>query len=108
MKFTKTEVSANVEILKRKLGGEALVPVTIHSSALSDGVCKAGTPIDKDGKVANTASVKGILLYDVYEENPNGSLVVGFATINEKVAKEHSGVTLDDAVKTTLSRVIFE
>lgn len=108
MKFEKSSVVSQPEILKRKLDGTLFVPVTIDASALTEGVCKAGTPIGADGKVANTASVKGILLNDVYAENPNGSLVVAFATINEAVAKEWSGITLDDEVKATLKNVVFE
>lgn len=108
MEFSKKSIDSTPEILKRKLGGELFVPVTIDASALAGGVCKAGTPIGADGKVANTASVKGILLNDVYAENPNGSLIVAFATINETVAEAWSGVTYADAVKTALKNVVFD
>lgn len=108
MVFKTNSVASTPEILKRKLGAELLVPVTIATASFTGGVCKAGTPIDADGAIANTASVKGILLNDVYAENPNGSLVVAYATINKEVAKKHSGVTLDNAVIEKLSNVVFE
>ena len=106
MNVKNTNINSTPEILKRKLGGELLVPVTITEFA--DGVCKAGSPIGADGKIANTADAVGILLYDVYEENPNGSIVKAYATINLANAEANSGLTIDDAVKTTLANVTFE
>lgn len=101
-----TNVTTTPEILKRKLGAEYLVPVTI--SDFTNGVCKAGSPIDEDGAVANTEDAIGILLYDVYEENPNGSLIKAFAVINTANAEANADLTIDDAVKTALPMVIFE
>ena len=100
-----TNINQTPEILKRLLGGELFVPVTI--TEFSNGVCKAGTPIDANGAVANDATAEGILLCDVYEENPNGSLVKAYATINLAKAEENSGLTIADAVKTALD-VTFE
>ena len=101
-----TSVQNAPEILKRKLGAEYLVPITI--TAFNNGVCKAGTPIGADGTVQNGASAVGILLYDVYEQNPNGSLVKAFAVINKANAEANSGLTIDSAVETALPMVIFE
>ena len=106
MVFDTNSVVSTPEILKRKLGGELLVPVTITEFA--DGVCKAGSPIGADGKIANTADAVGILLYDVYEENPNGSIVKAYATINLANAEANSGLTIAEAVKTALANVTFE
>ena len=108
MVYSTKTVGATPEILKRKLGAEYSKPVTLHASALTSGVCKAGTPIDKDGKVANTASAVGILWNDVYAQNPNGSLIVGFAVINLANAEANSGLTISADVKTALSNVVFE
>lgn len=109
MKFENKSVSNQPEILKRKLGGELFVPVTITDATLeSDGVVKAGTPIDADGKIANSADAVGILLYDVYKENPNGSLVKAYATINLANAESNSGLTIDSTVKAALSNIVFE
>ena len=106
MNVKNTNINSTPEILKRKLGGELLVPVTITEFA--NGVCKAGSPIGADGKIANTADAVGILLYDVYEENPNGSIVKAYATINLANAEANSGLTIAEEVKTTLANVTFE
>ena len=106
MNAKNTNVTTTPEILKRKLGAEYLVPVTITEFA--DGVCKAGSPIGADGTIQNGAGVAGILLYDVYEQNPNGSLIKGEAVINLANAEANSGLTIDDAVKTALATVHFE
>lgn len=106
MQVKNTNVTTTPEILKRKLGAEYLVPVTI--TEFEDGVCKAGSPIDADGAVANSADAVGILLYDVYEQNPNGSLIKAFAVVNTANAEANTGLTIEDAVKTALPMVIFE
>lgn len=106
MNVKSTNVTTTPEILKRKLGAEYLVPVTITEFA--DGVCKAGSPIGSDGTIQNGASVEGILLYDVYEQNPNGSLIKGEAVINLANAEANSGLTINEAVKTALATVHFE
>ena len=106
MNVKNTNVTTTPEILKRKLGAEYLVPVTI--TEFSNGVCKAGSPIGSDGTIQNGASVAGILLYDVYEENPNGSLIKGEAVINLANAEANSGLTIEAAVKTALPMIVFE
>lgn len=109
MKFAETSFSNAPEILKRKLGGELIAPVTITDSTLaSAGVVKAGSPINADGEIANTADAVGILLNDVYAENPNGALVKAFATINLANANANSGLTIADAVKSALPNIVFE
>lgn len=109
MKFAETSFSNAPEILKRKLGGELIVPVTITDSTLaSAGVVKAGSPINADGEIANTADAVGILLNDVYAENPNGALVKAFATVNLANANANSGLTIADAVKSALPNIVFE
>ena len=106
MNVKNTNINSTPEILKRKLGGELLVPVTI--TAFDNGVCKAGSPISANGAIANDSTVAGILLYDVYESNPNGSLVKAYATINIANAEANSGLTIAEDVKTTLANVTFE
>lgn len=106
MKYEKTAVNAQPEILKRRLGGELFAPITV--TAFANGVCKAGTPLNASGAVANTAAAVGILLNDVYEENPNGSLIKAFATINKAVAEAHSGITYDEAAIGALKNIVFE
>lgn len=120
MNFTSNAVEMTPEILKRKLGGEYLVPVTIAATEFAyTEVIKAGTPIAADGTVAkdtvvdeytSTSNAVGILLNDVYVENPNGSLIKAFAAVNTANcpvdAEEHSVIT--DAVKAALPLIAFE
>lgn len=108
MKFTEETLTTQKEILKRKLGGELFEEITLDESAFTDGVCKAGNPIAKDGKVDNATAPVGILLNDVYEENPNGTIVKAFAVVNEAKANENAGITIASAVKTALSLIVFE
>lgn len=111
MQYEKTTYAGDVQILKRKpFEGIAM---TLDFSGVADTlesgkkVVKAGTPIGEEGTVDNTATVVGILLHDVAEDRPQGTLLKK-AYINTKVAEEHSGVTYDDAVKTALPMVVFE
>ena len=108
MKFTTNSYSTSPEILKRKLGGELFASVTVNASAFTNGVCKAGTVLTATGTKATGADAIGILLNDVYEENPNGSLIKAFAVINEAVAKAHSGVEYSPEIKGALPNIIFE
>lgn len=109
MEFNTISVASTPEILKRKLGGELFVPVTIASSEfVSKDVVKAGSPIGADGTIQNDGDAVGILLNDVAKENPNGSLIKAYATINLANAEENSGLTIDGAVKTALSNITFE
>ncbi len=105
MEATTEIVSGSVEILyKSDYEAEA---VTLDTAAFTDGVCKAGTPMTKDGTIAAGAEdVLGVLLKDVYEARPQGS-VVYMGTIDEDVAKTHSGVTIDAAMKGAMPRITF-
>ena len=80
--------------------------ITLDTAAFSDGVCKAGTPIGEGGLIANSASAKGVLLHDVFEERPQGTIVIG-GYIHTARAQEHSGVTIADAAKTAMKNVVF-
>lgn len=114
MNYKETSATTQKEILKRKLGGELFEPITLDSSAFTNGVCKAGQPIDKDGKAVNgktdpaDGDAVGILLTDVYAENPNGTIVKAFACVNEANANANAGITIAAAVKTKLSLIVFE
>ena len=118
MIYASNAVNMTPEILKRKLGSEYLVPVTIAATefAYTD-VIKAGTPINKDGEVAEdteyggatTSDAVGILLNDVYAENPNGSLINAFAVVNTANCPVVSTVSvITDAVKAALPLICFE
>ena len=111
MQFEQTTHVGDVQILKRK-PFEA-VPMTLDFTSVSDTldngkkVVKAGTPIGATGVVDNTATVVGILLHDVIEDRPQGTLLKK-AYINTAVAEEHSGVAIAAGVKTALPMVVFE
>lgn len=111
MQYEQTEYLGDVQILSRK-PFEA-IPITLDFSSVSDKlangkkVVKAGTPIGSAGVVDNTGTVVGILLHDVTEDRPQGTLLKK-AYIKTEVAKTHSGVTIDQAVKTALPMVVFE
>lgn len=118
MQVKVTEFASTPEILKRQKGGEFARPITLDASAFTNGVCKAGTPIDKDGKVAETTegtqgaadtnNAVGILWNDVYTENPNGSILYADAVINVDVAEEWADVEYDDALYAALPHLVFE
>ena len=111
MQYEQTEYLGDVQILNRK-PFEA-IPMTLDFSSVSDKlangkkVVKAGTPIGSTGVLDNTGTVVGILLHDVTEDRPQGTLLKK-AYIKTEVAKTHSGVTIDQAVKTALPMVVFE
>lgn len=111
MIFEQTQYTGDVQILKRK-PFEA-IPLTLDFSAVTDvtdfgkKVVKAGTPIGATGVVDNTATVVGILLHDVIEDRPQGTLLKK-AYIDTAVAEKHSGVTYEAAVKAALPMVVFE
>ena len=111
MQFEKTEYLGDALILRRKPFEGVAITLDFSSvdETLSNGkkVVKAGTPIDKNGVLANSASVAGILLHDVTEDRPQGTILKK-AYINTAVAEKHAGITYDNAVKTALPMVIFE
>lgn len=97
--------AGDVEILKRPpFEG---IAITLDFSDVSGGVVKAGTPISAAGVAANTSSAIGILLHDVYEERPQGTILKK-AYLNTSVAQTHSGVSYDAAVKAALPMIVFE
>ena len=111
MQYEKTSYAGDVQILKRE-PNEA-IPLTLDfdgvttKNAQGKKIVKAGTPIGVNGKVDNTATVVGILRFDVTEDRPQGVLLKK-ADLNTKVAQAHSGVTYDPAVKTALPMIVFE
>lgn len=111
MQFEQTTYAGDVQILKRKpFEG---IPMTLDFSGVADvlangkKIVKAGTPIGASGAADNTGSVVGILLHDVTEDRPQGTLLKK-AYINTAIAEKHSGVTYAEAVKSALPMVVFE
>lgn len=110
MQYETQAFAGDVVILKRKpFEGIAM---TLDFTSVSDVVngkkiVKAGTPIGKIGVVDNTATVVGILLHDVTEDRPQGTLLKK-AYIDKAIAETHSGVTYASDVISALPMVVFE
>lgn len=104
MAFEAAIVRDDVEVLyNSEYVGKA---ITLDSAAFTNEICKAGTPISAAGAVANTASAMGILLCDVHQSRPQGTLVIG-GYINTAAAKAHSGVTIAEDAKAAMKNVVF-
>ena len=108
MKFTESTVTTQKEILKRKLGGELFAEIKLDDAAFTNHVCKAGNPIAANGKVDNETAPVGILLADVYDSNPNGTILKAFGCVNEANANANAGITIAEDVKTALPLIVFE
>lgn len=110
MQFEKTTYAGDVQILKRSpFEG---IPMTLDFTSVTDTVngkkiVKAGTPIGTAGVADNTETVVGILLHDVVEDRPQGTILKK-AYINRAVAEKHSGITYAAGVKMALPMVVFE
>lgn len=110
MQFEQTAYTGDVQILKRKsFEGIAMTLDFTNVKDVVNGkkIVKAGTPIGATGVVDNTATVIGILLHDVTEDRPQGTLLKK-AYLNTAVAKEHCGMEYADAVKQALTMIVFE
>lgn len=110
MQFERTDYAGDVQILKRKpfeAVAMALDFTAVEDKVNGKKVVKAGTPIGSNGTVDNTATVTGILLHDVTEDDPNGALLKK-AYINTAIAEGHCGVEYAQAVKTALPMIVFE
>jgi len=111
MQYETTSYAGDVQILKRE-PNEA-IPMTLDfedvvaKNAQGKKIVKAGTPIGKNGKVDNTATVVGILRFDVTEDRPQGVLLKK-AYLNTKVAEASYGASYDPTVKTALPMIVFE
>ncbi len=111
MQYEKTTLAGDVNILKRApFEGIAITldfTSVVATDAFGNKIVKAGTPISSAGVAANTSSAIGILLHDVIEARPQGTILKK-AYINEDVAETHSGITYDAAVKAALPMIVFE
>lgn len=119
MKVTNYKVGTQVEILNR-LPFEG-VPMTIDFTSVTttdtdtgEKVVKAGTPITSAGAEAKTTpftGAVGILLHDVYESRPQGTILKK-AYINHKRVTAHTGITYDAALVAALvnagCRIVIE
>ena len=105
MQYEKTSYAGDVQILKRE-PNEA-IPLTLDFDGVTTKNAQGKKIVKANGKADNTATVVGILRFDVTEDRPQGVLLKK-AYLNTKVAEAHSGVTYDAAVKTALPMIVFE
>ena len=105
MKVSASNIADEVQILKRP-GFEA-IPITLDSSAFTNGVCKAGAPIGAGGVIKNDKNCIGILKEDVYEDRPQGTILKK-AYVRNDVITSHYGTAIADTAKAALPMVVFE
>ena len=113
MKVTNKTISGSVEILNRP--PYEGVPMTLADEAFTeDEVVKAGAIIKKGGEVsADGSGAVGILLFDVYKDRPQGTILKK-AYVNLTRIKESLGDVYDtmytglDTIKTALPMIVFE
>lgn len=116
MKFDTLTVGSEIEILNRKEFEAVAMTVDYTGVDAVNGVkvVRAGTPVDKDGKVVGSTpwtGAIGLLLHDAYEEHPQVAVLkVGY--VHTGRAQTNSGLTYDAALVTALNaagcRIAFE
>ncbi|WP_281696629.1 hypothetical protein [Bacteroides clarus] len=115
MLFESVDIGGQVEILNRSpFEG---VPMTIDFTSVSttdpdsgEKVVRAGMPISAAGAEVKTTpwtGAVGILLHDVYESRPQGTILKK-AYINETAAEANASVTYDDALYKLFPMIVFE
>lgn len=115
MLFESVDVGGQVEILNRSpFEG---VPMTIDFTSVSttdpdsgEKVVRAGMPISAAGAEVKTTpwtGAVGILLHDVYESRPQGTILKK-AYINKTAAQANASVTYDATLEGMLPMIVFE
>lgn len=119
MLFESVNIGGRVEILNRTPFEGVPITLDFTSVATTDSdtgekVVKAGMPITSAGAEAKTTpwtGAIGILLHDVYESRPQGTILKR-AYINTGRAQTNSGLTYDDDLVAVLinagCNIIFE
>lgn len=109
MAVESTSFGAGAEILNRPpyKGVSMTIDFTDVTADTKTGkkVVKAGTPIDKDGKPISATpwdGAVGILLVDVREERPQGTVLTE-AYVHTGRAQKNSGLTYDGALVTAMN-----
>lgn len=112
-----TTFASGEEILNRPPFKGVSMTIDFSTTVVGDDgkkIVKAGTPIDKDGKPVTAApwtGAVGILLVDVFESRPQGTILTE-AYIHTGRAQKNSGLTYDGALITAMNnagnRIRFE
>lgn len=115
MLFESVDIGGQVEILNRTpFEG---VPMTIDFTSVTtkdddteEKVVRAGMPISAAGAEVKTTpwtGAVGILLHDVYESRPQGTILKK-AYINKTAAQANASVTYDTTLEGLLPMIVFE
>ena len=115
MLFESVDIGGQVEILNRSpFEG---VPMTIDFTSVSttdpdngEKVVRAGMPISAAGAEVKTTpwtGAVGILLHDVYESRPQGTILKK-AYINKTAAQANASVTYDATLEGMLPMIVLE
>ena len=115
MGYNSVDVGLGVEILNRtKFEG---VPMTIDFTSVAttdddtgEKVVRAGMPISAAGAEVKTTpwtGAVGILLDDVYESRPQGTILKK-AYINKTAAEANASVTYDTTLEGLFPMIVFE
>jgi hypothetical protein len=79
--------------------------VKIDWDAMAGDVIKAGTPMSREGLIANDGNAYGILMDDVQRKRNKRGRVIVAGCVDVAKAEEHSGVKLSAAAKKALGDV---
>ena len=115
MLFESVDIGGQVEILNRTpFEG---VPMTIDFKSVTtkdddtgEKVVRAGMPISAAGAEVKTTpwtGAVGILLHDVYESRPQGTILKK-AYINKTAAQANASVTYDSTLEGLFPMIVFE
>lgn len=115
MGYKSTSVGLGTEILNRtKFEGVSMTidftSVTTEDDDTGEKVVRAGMPISEAGAEVKTTpwtGAVGILLDDVYESRPQGTILKK-AYINKTAAEANASVTYDDALYKLFPMIVFE
>ena len=119
MRVANSAITFGVEILNREPFEGVSMTLDFTNVSTTDNdtgekVVKAGTPINGSGVPVITTpwtGAVGILLHDVYEHRPQGTILTK-AYINTTKAQSNSGLTYDKALVTAMvnvgNRIRFE
>ena len=115
MGYKSTSVGLGTEILNRtKFEGVSMTidftSVTTEDDDTGEKVVRAGMPISAAGAEVKTTpwtGAVGILLDDVYESRPQGTILKK-AYINKTAAEANASVTYDDALYKLFPMIVFE
>jgi hypothetical protein len=79
--------------------------VKIDWDAITEDIIKAGTPISKEGKIANDGSCYGVLMDDLQRKRNKAGRVIISGCVDFAQAEAHSGIALSAAAKAAMPDV---